>query len=117
MKTLLVAEDEFAMLHVLAMMLEAEGFAVKKAGDGEEALDVLRQGGVDLVLADSMMPSLGGAELHARMQAEPTLAAVPFVLMAAEREDTRGVTVPVVRKPLRVSSLVELIQEALGSAP
>jgi len=114
MKTVLVAEDEYALQSVLAMTLEASGYAVRRAGDGEQALQVLRQGGIDLVLADSTMPIAGGRQIYAEMQASPALRAIPFLLMLAAHEAQSGIGVPIVRKPFGMGTLLDAVRRTLG---
>ncbi len=80
-KTILVVEDEDALLRVLSLILEEEGYRVVTARNGRIALDVYRQEGADLVITDFMMPEMGGGELLACLQAErPRL---PVVVMSS----------------------------------
>ena len=58
--TVLVVEDETALVTLLRYNLEREGFRVAEAGDGEEALLVAREQKPDLVLLDWMLPLLSG---------------------------------------------------------
>ncbi len=61
--TVLVADDEIGVRESVGRALHREGFRVVPAEDGQAALDALRRGGVDLLLADLRMPALGGLEL------------------------------------------------------
>jgi two-component system response regulator HydG len=61
--TVLVADDEIGVRESVGRVLRHEGFRVVAAEDGDAALDALRQGGVDLLLADLRMPGLDGLEL------------------------------------------------------
>jgi CheY-like chemotaxis protein len=110
MKTILIAEDEFAVLRVLALLLAAEGFEVVTAGDGEEAFERLcGLSGCVVVLADVSMPRLGGAGLVARMQASSTLASVPVVLMAHAHERISLPGVTLLAKPVRLAELLAVL--------
>ncbi len=61
--TVLVADDELGLRESVERTLRREGFRVVQAEDGQAALNVLRQSGVDLLLADLRMPGLDGLEL------------------------------------------------------
>lgn len=69
--TILVADDEDTVRHVVGRMLRASGFAVLEAGDGREALQVVqqREHPPDLILTDVVMPLLNGGELASRVRA------------------------------------------------
>ncbi len=57
---ILIAEDEKPMARALVLKLTKEGFDAQSAGDGEEALQILEKGGIDLMLLDLVMPKLDG---------------------------------------------------------
>ena len=74
----LVVDDEFASLEVLALLLAGEGFRVVTASNGEEALlRLAEQRPVDLVITDYKMPKMDGSELCLEMLADPRLRAFP----------------------------------------
>jgi CheY-like chemotaxis protein len=115
MLTLLVADDEFAVLEVLSMALEGEGHRVLKAGDGVDALRVLRSQPLDAVICDDLMPMMTGSQLIEAMRADAQLAAIPVILMV----DTFGRQLPaapaghvrVVAKPITLARLFALVEE------
>jgi two-component system cell cycle sensor histidine kinase/response regulator CckA len=69
-ETILVVEDEAALRSLLELILSEAGYRVLTAADGEEALGVVNRGEpeVDLVLTDSIMPRVSGAELVSRLR-------------------------------------------------
>lgn len=83
MKTILLVDDEYAVVEVLQMLLADEGFAVLTAADGEEALKVLGKETPDVVLTDQMMPLVSGAELLRAMQKSARHRRIPVILMSA----------------------------------
>jgi len=107
MLTVLVADDEFAVLEVLSMALEGEGHRVLKAGDGADALRILSSQRCDVIVCDETMPVMNGHQLIAAMRADPKLKALPVILMA----DTWGRPLPAVEdvvvlgKPILLSEL------------
>jgi PAS domain S-box-containing protein len=62
-ETILVVEDEDAIRTTARRVLSHQGYRVLTARDGQEGLDVLRHGNIDLVITDMVMPRMGGAEL------------------------------------------------------
>jgi two-component system response regulator RegX3 len=84
----LVADDERALRHLLKAYLAKEGFEVIEAATGEQALSVLRGGGVDLALVDVMLPELDGFEVVRQIRASST---VPIILVTARGEETNRV--------------------------
>src|SRR5215475_13298771 len=78
---ILVVDDEANARRALQTILEEEGFSVSQAADGQEALELLRAGCPDLVLADIRMPRLDGIELVRRARSEGCPAL--FVMMTA----------------------------------
>lgn len=83
MKTVLIVDDEYAVAEVLATLLADEGYAVRTACDGFQALERLKEEVPDLVITDQMMPVLGGAELFRAMRKVPAYREVPVILMSS----------------------------------
>ena len=83
---ILVADDNETNRDILATRLEANGYEVLHAGDGEEALAVTRERRPDLILLDIMMPKLDGIEVCKRLKADVTLPFTPIMLVTAKAE-------------------------------
>ncbi len=117
MLTVLVADDEFAVLEVLSMALEGEGHRVLKAGDGADALRILASQPCDVIICDENMPMMNGHQLIAAVRAEPRLAGLPIIFMA----ETWGRPLPaipdavVLGKPILLADLFEHV-ERLGKS-
>jgi len=77
---ILVIEDEGLLVEVLSKKLKARGYAVKVARDGEEGLAILRQGDIDLVLLDMMMPKMNGYEVLENIREEKMT--VPVIIIS-----------------------------------
>jgi CheY-like chemotaxis protein len=71
MYSILLVDDEADLLAAWHLILHAEGYEVRCAVNGVEALELMRQGVPDLVITDWMMPVMGGAELCRRLRAQP----------------------------------------------
>lgn len=67
-KTILCVDDDEQILSVRKFLLETRGYRVLTAGGSEQALLVFREGGIDLVLSDLIMPYMDGNELIRRMK-------------------------------------------------
>lgn len=85
---ILVVEDEAAIQRLLAYNLEAAGFDVAQAYDGEEALTLLAEREPDLVLIDWMLPQLSGIELCRRLRRRPESQHVPIIMLTARTEES-----------------------------
>ena len=67
-KTILCVDDNDQVLSIRKFLLETRGYRVVTARAAEEALDRFRQGGIDLVLGDLIMPTMDGNEMVRRMK-------------------------------------------------
>jgi CheY-like chemotaxis protein len=114
--TILVADDEPAIVELLAELLSAEGYRVLTAFDGRAALASLERERPDLLLTDQRMPHLSGTELIARLHARPDLA-VPTILMSSAAP-VPGPPPPAVffPKPFDLDRLLGLVVEMLHTA-
>ena len=83
----LVVEDEPAQREVLAYNLEAEGFVVSRAGDGEEALLLVEEDLPDIIVLDWMMPNLSGIEVCRRLKIKPETRSIPVIMLSARSEE------------------------------
>ena len=80
-KRILVIEDDPSIVLGLRMNLEAEGYAVQVAEDGEAGLTQARRGEADLIILDIMLPKLNGFEVLRQLRAEGV--AVPTIVLSA----------------------------------
>ena len=86
--TILVAEDENALITLLRYNLEREGYRVVEARDGEEALLVAAEEQPDLVLLDWMLPQLSGIEVCRRLRSRQETRNVPIIMLTARGEES-----------------------------
>jgi two-component system, chemotaxis family, chemotaxis protein CheY len=88
----LVVDDSAAIRKILQRVLRQTGMAINtihEAGDGQEALDLLRSRRVDLVLTDINMPRMDGLELLAAIKGSSDWANVPVVMITTEGGETK----------------------------
>src|ERR1700733_8505632 len=123
MKTILLVDDEYALVDSLTELLQNEGFRVVSASNGKDGLARLEKERPDLVVTDLMMPMSNGKELVRGMNALPSFRAVPIVMMSAtvkevalaDGEEVLEVAM-FVKKPLSWEKLREAIVGLIGPA-
>lgn len=86
--TVLVVEDEAALMTLLVYNLESEGYRVLQATDGEEALLLAEEEVPDLAILDWMLPQLSGIEVCRRLRARPATANLPIIMVTARGEES-----------------------------
>ncbi len=83
-RTVLVVEDDRAIADLVEIHLENEGYEAVKAGNGAEALEVLAERPVQLVILDVMMPGMDGLEVCRRIR---KMSDIPIIMLSAKSED------------------------------
>jgi len=114
---ILVADDERGQRELLAGFLRNQGHEVLEAADGVEAVDLLRQGGIDLVLLDQRMPRLGGSEaIRALLEVDPEIDVVVVTAFGSVEEAVEALKVGAVdylMKPVDLDRLQIVARKAL----
>ena len=85
--TILLVEDEPAQREMLAYNLEAEGFDVITADNGEDGLLMVEENNPDLIILDWMMPQLSGIEVCRRLKSNPKTRQIPVIMLSARAEE------------------------------
>ncbi len=83
-RRILVVDDEPQITRVLRTTLSSHGYTIRTAGDGDEALEVMREWMPDLVIPDLAMPNMEGLELCRRIREK---SAVPIVVLSVRGEE------------------------------
>jgi two-component system cell cycle sensor histidine kinase/response regulator CckA len=86
MSRILVVEDSRTQAHALQAVLEATGFEVEVAFDGEQGLELLHASAFDLVITDIVMPGMSGYELCRKVKEDPARRHVPVILLTSLRD-------------------------------
>jgi DNA-binding response OmpR family regulator len=85
MANILVCDDDHEIVDAIEIYLLQEGFDVFKAYDGMEALEILKNNDIQLLIIDVMMPKLDG--IHAVMKIRET-SSIPIIILSAKTEDS-----------------------------
>jgi two-component system phosphate regulon response regulator PhoB len=85
--TVLLVEDEPAQRELLAYNLEAEGFDVITADNGEDGLLLVDENDPDLIVLDWMMPQLSGIEVCRRLKSNSKTRHIPVIMLSARAEE------------------------------
>lgn len=85
MSKILVCDDDKEIVEAIDIYLTNEGYQVLKAYDGEQALQVLKENQVDLLVIDVMMPRLDGIRATLKIREENSL---PIIILSAKSEDS-----------------------------
>jgi two-component system alkaline phosphatase synthesis response regulator PhoP len=118
-KTILVADDESHILHVVSLKLRNAGYKVLTARDGQEALEIAQQQHPDLLITDYHMPQLSGLELCQRLKQDAATNNIPAIMLTArgyhlEPQDTQQSGIlRMLSKPFSPRHLLSTVNEVL----
>ena len=84
MSKILVCDDDKEIVEAIDIYLTQEGYTVRKAYDGEEALKILKEEEIDLLIIDVMMPRLDGIRATLKIREENN---IPIIILSAKSED------------------------------
>jgi len=121
-KTILVADDESHILHVVSLKLRNAGFRVVTARDGQEAYEMAQAEHPDLVITDYHMPQLSGLELCRKLKQDPATQNIPAIMLTArgyhlEPHDTeQSGILRMLSKPFSPRHLLATVNEVLANA-
>ena len=116
---ILVVEDEPSQREVMVYNLEAEGYRVTCADNGDDAMLVIAEDMPDVIVLDWMMPHLSGIEVCRQIKSNPDTRAIPVIMLSAKSEEAdrvRGLETGAddyVVKPYSVSELMARVRGQL----
>src|SRR2546427_13161593 len=119
-KTLLLADDSRTIQQAVSMTFAGEDVKLITASDGEAALQAAKQSKPDLILADVVMPKLGGYELCQRVRADAALKDIPVLLLGGPVpiDPAKAMTVGAnghMPKPFDSAKLIEQVKTILAN--
>jgi signal transduction histidine kinase/CheY-like chemotaxis protein len=118
--TVLVIDDEPAVLEIVTRFLGREGFRVVTAAGGDEGLRLARQVGPDVITLDVLMPGMDGWAVLAGLKADPLLADIPVVMLTIVEEKNLGYALGAADylvKPLNRDRLVQVVRRHRPERP
>lgn len=117
MQTLLIVDDEPDIREILAFNLEQAGYSCLQAANGQQALGILAEQQVDLILLDVMMPGVSGFEVAQQITNTPII----FLTALGEEDDLlHGFSLGAddyITKPFRIKEVLARIQRSLRTRP
>jgi CheY-like chemotaxis protein len=119
MPRVLLVEDAPFLRYAFGRLLRLQGFDVREANDGQDALACLAEFRPELVLTDLMMPVMGGLELISRLHASPETANIPVVAITAdatnqaEEQARRAGAADFITKPVDLPELLERLRNLM----
>ena len=122
MAKILVVDDEQILTELYQKMLEDEGYEVKTASDGQEALNVVEEFKPDLVVMDVKMPHLSGIETLKKLKAKDETKHIPVMMLTnqsevkidAEEAIKLGAVSYLVKADVVPADVIKKIREILG---
>jgi two-component system chemotaxis response regulator CheY len=119
-KTILAVDDSGSLRQMVAFSLNAAGYKVIEAVDGQDGLNKARTQVVDLVLTDQNMPNMDGLTLIKSLRAMETYKSVPILMLTTESSDemksqgrAAGATGWLV-KPFDPKRLIDVVKKVIG---
>ena len=123
--SILLVDDSATVRGMIARALRLAKYPlvedIREAANGAQALDILREHWVDLIITDIHMPEMGGLEMIDRLRQDPVLSSIPVVIISTDGSSDRmteardkGV-LGYLRKPFTPEQLKNLLTETLGT--
>lgn len=116
-KTILVVDDEAHIRELLRQELEAEGYSVKEAQNGVDAITQVKQEIPDLIILDVMMPAMNGFDVAAVLKNDPKTLSVPIIMLSIVEDKDRGYGLGIdsyLAKPIDTEELLSNIEILLS---
>jgi signal transduction histidine kinase len=112
-KIILVVDDEAPIRKLLRQQLEAEGYIVREAKDGMDAITQVRKYSPDLIILDVLMPQISGFDVAAILKNNPETREIPIIILSIVGEEERGYRLGADKylpKPIHTEALLKEIE-------
>jgi len=118
-KKIITVDDSPSVRKMVEFSLKSKGYVMGSAGDGIEALELMRQEPFDAVILDVNMPRMNGLEFLENIKNDENFAAIPVIMLTTEGQDedrdkamALGASAYIV-KPFKPTQLLSLLEEIL----
>ncbi len=122
-KKVMLVEDDASLREIYGIRLQAEGYEIVSAGDGEEALAIAVREKPDLIVADVMMPKISGFDMLDILRSTPETQNIKVIMMTAlssedqrQRGEALGADRYLVKSQVGIEDVVNVVHEVLGDA-
>ncbi len=117
--TIVVIDDDPALLAMMTLALQAAGYTVCTASDGEQGLQLLSTVQPRLVISDIMMPMMDGVEMFQRIKEQLQDDGIPIIIITALNRKPWFATLEaegaaIMQKPFEIDALLQLIEITLS---
>jgi two-component system alkaline phosphatase synthesis response regulator PhoP len=120
-RQILVCDDEAHIQYAITFKLTAAGYEVIKAGDGREAIELLKSHRPDLIIMDYQMPYVNGLELCRHVRGQPDIRSTPMIMLTAKAMELSEEKVKaqfgieaIFMKPFSPRTLLGAVEEVLS---
>ncbi|MBN1431816.1 MAG: response regulator [Methanomicrobiaceae archaeon] len=121
---ILVVDDDGPSRYLLKAILEPQGYEVFSASNGIEAINILKEEQVDLIISDLMMPKMDGFQLLRTCKTEPSLKNIPFIIYTANYTKDEDLTLArdigadlVIVKPIEPEEFLNTLSSVIPEMP
>lgn len=120
---ILIVDDKVEDRYLLETILKSKGYDVVSAGNGKEALERLKEGGISIIISDILMPVMDGFQLCKEVRTNEKLKDIPFVFYTAtytdERDEELAISIGAdkfIRKPAEIEDFLREVENVLKNA-
>lgn len=117
MPTALVTDDSPTIRNMIAFTLRAIGVNTVEASDGQEALNKIEQGNIDLLIVDLNMPKINGLELISLLRKNIKFKKLPIIMVTTETDKKKGLATGAndyLIKPFKPQELQTIVKNYIG---
>ncbi|MGB7519253.1 MAG: DAHL domain-containing protein, partial [Spirulinaceae cyanobacterium] len=111
-KSILVVDDDSSIRELLTQQLQPQGYTIRQAEDGWQAINQVKENKPDLIIMDVMMPQMNGLDAAAVLKNDPRSFDIPIIILSIVEKKERGYKIGVERylnKPINAEELLDEI--------